>query len=233
MSDKYDDLLGKPETHESYALVSFSRTTSGKGGATLFGSSIKHNNTIRLRICKAVLRRNLNSDSYYGGDRMIEVEMSPTQFAEAITSMSCGDGVPCTLNYLGGKAMPRPEGESKREQFVNEFRESTGKVASQLDALTEFANRLNDKPTVTKGERAELLERIRMVRQKIESDLPFVAKQFNKQVSKTVHEAKGEIEAHFLHQVLSLGLAALQEQGLEGLARPELLAIEGNGDGAA
>lgn len=230
MSDKYDDLLGKPETHESYALVSFSRTSCNGEGATLFGSSIKHNNTIRLRICKAELRRNLNSDNYYGGERLIEVEMSPTQFAEAITSMNCGDGVPCTLNQLGRQSMERPKGEAKREQFVGEFKESTDKVASQLDELAEFANRLNDKPTVTKGERAELLERIRMVRQKIESDLPFVATQFNKQVSKTVHEAKGEIEAHFLHQVLNLGLAALQEQGLEGLSRPELMAIEGPGD---
>ena len=41
-------LFKNKETHPSYGMLQFSRTTGGK--TSLFGSSIKHKDTIRLKV---------------------------------------------------------------------------------------------------------------------------------------------------------------------------------------
>jgi len=107
------------EKHESYGLVGFSRTTHGGGGdgANLFGCSIKHNHTIVLKIKRATKERSLHDDRYYGGETLIEVEMSPNQFAEAITSMNIGDGMPCTIRYVGRQRMAECPEETMRQVF--------------------------------------------------------------------------------------------------------------------
>jgi len=47
--------------------------------------------------------RELNRDFYFGGKRIVECEMSYSQFAEAITSMNMGTGVPVTIRYIQDK----------------------------------------------------------------------------------------------------------------------------------
>ena len=76
-------------------MLSFHRTRSSHASA-LFGSSIKHKDTIRLEISHGELERGLNHDWYHANKCIVECEMSQSQFAEAITSMNMGDGVPVT-----------------------------------------------------------------------------------------------------------------------------------------
>lgn len=47
--------------------------------------------------------RELSNDFYYGGNEIVEVKMSYSQFAELITSMNQGTGVLVTLNILKAK----------------------------------------------------------------------------------------------------------------------------------
>ncbi len=67
----------------------------------MFGSSIMHNNVIRLST-----EREGNEDWFLAGtdinDMIVEVEMSYTQFAEAITSLNIGDGIPVTITKVNG-----------------------------------------------------------------------------------------------------------------------------------
>ena len=60
-----------------------------------------HNNTIRLSISKGFEERKENETRYYGyaamKDSYIDLEMSYSQFAEAITSIGMGEGVPVTI----------------------------------------------------------------------------------------------------------------------------------------
>ena len=114
--------FGTKTSHPSYGTLAFSRRT---GGATpLFGSSIEHRDTIAMTLYHANVTRGLHEDHVYGNKAIAEVEMSYSQFAEAITSMNMGSGVPVTIRWTekDGK-IPPCDFVSKREQFADEFKE--------------------------------------------------------------------------------------------------------------
>lgn len=193
--------------HESFGMISFSRVGWGGGGVSLFGSSIKHGNIIRLRISRADLNRDLSRDCYYAKDDIVEADMSFSQFAEAITSMNTS-GIPCTLAYVGGKRMEPSPYVSKREQFEDEFAASCKDLSKKVEDLQRFAAELAERP-VKKADTKDLINKIVMLKQQIASSLPFVHSQFNEQMDKTVMEAKGEVEAFVQHKIVSAGLDAL------------------------
>jgi hypothetical protein len=99
--------------HPSFGVVSLSRAHGTNH--SLFGSSITHNNFIILSIKRAILKRNLSHDWIMpdGHAPIVEVEMSATQFAEAITSFNKGEGSPCTITYVDGKQIPSCPFETK------------------------------------------------------------------------------------------------------------------------
>ena len=81
--------FGKVSKHESYGIIGISRVTSHPA-KNLFGSSVKHTHSMALRIKTASVDRHLNQDWYHAENELIEIEMSPTQFAEMITSLDTG-----------------------------------------------------------------------------------------------------------------------------------------------
>jgi hypothetical protein len=213
----------RKETHSSYALLSFSRSSRGGLGASLFGSSIKHNETIRMEVKPAAIERSLNTDWYYStGKDYLEVEMSYSQFAEAITSMNMGSGIPVTLRYLDGKRMPDPNFENKRQQFENEVKEKMNVLGSKLSKLTvEAEDILTNKKSLNKGDREVILNQIKSLQQEIKSNIPFIQSMFNEQMDKTVNEAKGEIEAFTQNKIHSLGIEKLEDLKLLGQSKSE------------
>jgi len=90
--------FGTKTSHPSYGTLAFSRRTGGRG-TPLFGSSIEHRDTIAMTLYHADITRGLHYDSIYGDKKIVEVEMSYSQFAEAITSMNMGSGVPVTVRW--------------------------------------------------------------------------------------------------------------------------------------
>lgn len=203
--------LGEPERHESYGLVGFYRVSYGgvQGGATLFGSSVKHGHVIRMRVSRARLHRELNRDRYMADNSIVEVDLSPTQFAEAITAMNQGDGLPCTLRYVGGERMDEPPFKAKQEQFRTEFADDVREVAAKVDSLLAFAKSLQAKPSVNKSDRESLCQQLEMLKQHLASNMPFVLNSFHEQLDKSVLEAKGEVEAFVMHRIVEAGLASI------------------------
>lgn len=198
-------------THESYGLIGISRYTGGDD--VLFGSSIKHRNGISLHISTAEHTRDLSHDWYYARKKLIEVNMSPSQFAELITTPNVGMGVPCTIRQFNGQGMENPPFEHRAETFRQEFQERVDKVADGGTLyMKEALDLLESKPTITKGDRETIKNALRMLMQEVRSNLPFVQKQFQEQMDKTVAEAKAEVEAFVEHKVRSLGLEAIKEQ---------------------
>lgn len=204
---------GKKEEHESYGMLGFHRTNGGH--TNLFGSSIKHQSTIRMTLKKAVKERGLNRNWYYGKGQIVEIEMSQSQFAELITSLNVGDGVPVTIKWLNGQVMENCPEENKRELFEKEFEDKMIALNNKLKTLTEETERiLSDKAAPKKSDKDMILNQIRMLHQELASNIPFVASQFNEQMDKTVTEAKGEVEAFVMNKVHSLGIEGLKMEML-------------------
>lgn len=95
-----EGIHGDTYHHPSFGMLSFSRAHGGH--SNLFGSSIQHRDTIHMVLKEGTVSRDLNEDWYFGGPEIVEVEMSQSQFAELITSMNMGSGVPCTIKFIKG-----------------------------------------------------------------------------------------------------------------------------------
>lgn len=212
--------FGTKTSHPSYGTLAFRRTT---GGATpLFGSSIEHRDTIAMTLYHADIIRGLHQDSIYGGREIAEVEMSYSQFAEAITSMNMGSGVPVTIRWTekDGK-IPPCDFVSKREQFTDEFKEKRKKATEDAQQLIKDVTELfSQKKALTKADKDAILNKLHHLNMDIGCNMDFIADQFNEQMDKTVMEAKGEIEAFMQNKVNSIATASLVEH------RDELLVLE-------
>lgn len=209
---------GERTEHESFGMIEIHRTQGGY--PYLFGSSIPHNNKVSITIKHAEMERHLNSDHYYGRRQIVEIEMSPTQFAEAITNMNTS-GVPCTIRYIEGKRMENCPFVGKREQFADEFEDKMRRIAKELDTLSELAQALTQTKAPNKDQKEAILKEVERIRMEIGDNLPFTYRMFNEQMDKTVLEAKGEFEAMVQHTITSLGLQALKAEDFRLLASGE------------
>ncbi len=204
--------FGVRTTHPSYGTLLFSRTSSG-GKTPLFGSSIQHRDTICMTLHHASIERGLNRDWIHGDKVIAEVEMSYSQFAEAITSMNIGTGVPVTVRWTekDGK-IPLCDFVSKREQFEDEFktqRKNATRVSEEL--IQEVTELFNQKGTLKKADKEDILRKLNKLKMDIGINTDFIVNQFNEQMDKTVMEAKGEIEAFYQNKVNAIASAALME----------------------
>lgn len=204
--------FGTKTSHPSYGTLAFSRRTGGRG-TPLFGSSIEHRDTIAMTLYHADITRGLHYDSIYGDKKIVEVEMSYSQFAEAITSMNMGSGVPVTVRWTERDGcIPDCDFISKREQFADEFKEKRKEVTMESQQIIKDVTELfNQKKTLTKSDKQEILSKLNKLSMEIGCNMDFIADQFNEQMDKTVMEAKGEIESFCQNKINSIASAALVE----------------------
>lgn len=213
-----ENALGTSYKHPSFGMLSFNRTHGGY--SNLFGSSIQHNDTIHMVLREGQVTRGVNDDWYVGGNEIIEVEMSQSQFAEVITSMNTGTGTPCTIKYIQGKGrIAEADFINKRQQITNEFKESMDEHMTDAQAFYNEVKELFDtKKSIGKGDREIILKKLSSIVQGMESESKFIFNQFQEQIDKTITEAKGEIEAFAQNKLNTIAQQALVDQKEKFLA---------------
>lgn len=219
--------FGTKTCHPSYGTLLFNRAYGGK--ASLFGSSIEHNNVITMELRHADITRGLNRDNIFGDKPIVKVEMSYSQFTEAITSFGKGTGIPVTIRYTekDGK-IPPCDFVSKREQFTVEFKEQTDKaIKKSKELINEVAELFSSKKTLTKADKENILKKLNMLDSDIGSNIGFIVDQFNEQMDKTVMEAKGEIESFCQNKINAIASASLVEHRDEFLKLENPVDVEG------
>src|SRR5271166_5947858 len=125
--DPFKRLKETTESHPAMVAVQFSRV-HGTPPQQFFGSSVKSSSWIRLTIQEAERGHQLGSDhiSAHGGKYLLQLDLSPNQFAELLTTMNAGPGVPGTLKYYNGKEIEDyvekdAEGKRVHENFQHEI----------------------------------------------------------------------------------------------------------------
>lgn len=202
------------ESHPSYGMIRFSRTYGG-GGVRMFGSPIESPTTIRLEICEAVVNRDLSRDWYHSRRQLIEVRMSPAQFAELITSLNMGDGTPCTLVRVAGEGRPDCPHRPVREEITSEFEAELKRTATDLRAGMEAAIAILDnkaKKNLTNDDRNTLRAALDRVGRFLTDHAPFIHSQFNEAMDKTAVAVKAEVAAAITTMAHSLGVKELAER---------------------
>jgi hypothetical protein len=208
-----DEEKRKEIRHPSFGVVNISRGQCSEK-MNLFGSSIQQRTFITLSISKAVLMRDLSRDWIMAdkGVPIVSVYLSPSQFADAITSLNQGEGTPCTISYMDGKEVPEPHLESKRVQFDTEFENHMKEITSTTNRFYTKINEILAKPSIGKHDRKEIMSQLDMLKMQIESNVPFIKRQFSEQMDETVIEAKNEITAFIEDKIKRLGLEKFKKE---------------------
>lgn len=208
------DILGERQDHESYGMLGFHRV-SCSCPQPLFGSSIKHRDTIQLTLKTGHVRRSHNEDWYFGDNVLFEVEMSATQFADLITSLNQGDGVPVTIRCArDGKLheCEEPPFIDRGTLHRNEFRKHIdGIFNTSKELIKALEEKFATKKTFNKKDQEEILNMCHKIKQNIGSNLDFQVSQFDEQMERTTTEAKGEIEAFFQNKINQIAQQSLVE----------------------
>jgi len=200
----------RPETHPAYGTVQVNRVS---GYTALFGSPFKHMHYINLNIGRATLNRSHGYDRIYGGFHgdLITIAFSEAQWARILSSIGQGEGVPCTIQRLAGKAMEDCPDQAEINRFHEDIERATQQSAAFLDEALTLAQALLDDKAPTKAKRIELASKLKAAQQKLVDAAPFIAKQLHERMDTVVQEGKTEIEAFAQRTLVDAGLKKLAE----------------------
>jgi|CXWL01.1.fsa_nt_gi hypothetical protein len=199
----------KTETHPSYGLVQFSRVSGGSG--TMFGTSVRSNNYIRLRISPARVHKNFYRE-WYMSERQdyIEVDLSNNQFAELLTQMNMGDGVPCTIRRLNGEQIPEPPVcKALTQQVHSDFEDEMKKKATTINDAAKALSAELDNSKVSAATKNQLKSLLNQVVMEFNSNIPFALDQFTEASEEVVVQAKAEIEGFMVNAIQKAGMEAI------------------------
>ena len=188
----------------------------------LYGSHIEqHNNFVVMRVSRSKISHSLSSDHHFShGNPIVEVYLSASQFADAITSMNMGDGVPCTIHTVEGIRMEDvplevvAENVKIRDSFERDIQEVVDNLKKNRNELAKI---IEVGSSVSKGRAREMLEVLDKVVNELGRDSSFVVSQFQESAERVVTQAKAEIEAFTLHALQKAGMKAIESGVIEKL----------------
>lgn len=199
--------------HESYALVEFSRYQTT--GQRLFGSAVKVSAGIALTIKRATRRYDLHRDWFHGREELIEVNMTELQFAQLLTNLNNGEGVPCTLNHLLGARVPEPpETDKSQAELVHaDVRAKAVTLGKKLDGATaQIKAVMAASKSMSAKDKKALEDALAMFVQEVNSNLPFLMEAFQEAADEVVTQCKSEVVAFTERTLKAQGLEHVKAQ---------------------
>ena len=216
-------LGGKVFQDKSYGMVGINRVgcTRGNtsGGNQLFMSDVSVSNFMEITIKRAGVERALNHDWPFGEETLVTIQLSPVQFAELLTNMNCGDGVPCTISYtrqdgwIEYKPLPSKI-DIIREEAKQQIEDCENSIAKTIKLLQEAAD---GKGYLGKGQIKDIIDTLKGA-QYLYQNNDYAKRSAQLEIDKMVVEAKSQVAAYVDHKIYSTGLQALTE----GFVTPQL-----------
>lgn len=209
------------------------------GETRLFGSDLGHHTGIRLTFKAAEsIRSSLSSDRHHGGETLLQVDLSLSQWSRFVSSIGNGS-VPVTIGVRrGGPLVPCPQiaapEASKKELHGKEM---AAALCKRLDAMERGVARLGallESKSVSKVDLRGIHEELARHVSQLPGSVDFVFGQFAEATEQVADDAKTEVEAYVdgiaqRHGYESLRAMAPSLQRLkDGTAGPAVLdVIEG------
>lgn len=197
--------------HEAFGLVSFGRISGRK---RLFGTGVEVDHFMRMTICRGSKAHELGRDWFSREEEIIEIDLSPAQFAELLTAGNNYTGVPCTINHLHGKRPPEiVEEDDQKEgpEIIKKIRELGDKVAEPFDRLQQMIDELVKAKKISGKLGDEMKSTFYKEKQHLESNIPFYLESLDEAAGKVVHHRKVELDAAITHFKVQLGDQKLEE----------------------
>jgi len=200
----------KKVCHPSFGNIQINRVS---GHTNLYDSPLHHGHFISLRISTASYQRDLYRRWHMPEEMIVEVYMSASQFAEAITNMNT-TGVPCTVRRYRDKTGKFVESsldspDNDKDTHEQEIKNAVASLAVRARKAQEQLDEALQGKTVRKGDLEALKGTLYKLEQDLRENLPFVQRSFYEAMEKVEQRVKTEIVALADHVVHSRGLAAL------------------------
>lgn len=193
------------DTHPSWGKINVTRVS---GQTNLFRSSLQHQHFISLSISRAkVVESGGAHDFLMGGEELIEVYMSETQFARMITSIGMGEGSPCTINRHNNERVEDCPSQDRKQFVIDSHNEHIEDHEAKVrELLGQLQRMLSDKHRPTLKELAQIIHELSCYTGNFKSSHKYFRNQFVEEVESILDDAKTEIEAHILHSAGKLGI---------------------------
>lgn len=204
--------------HPSYGVIGINRVSTRDKG--LFMSDVTTNSYMELTIKTAEVDRHLHTDWVHGCNTLISVKLSPTQFAELLTSFNIGDGVPCTIDFVKGTGfidyLPLPSKvDVIRKEAEEQIQSADEGISSAIDTLTQAAE---GKGYLSKKQISDVISMLNSARY-LYTNNNFAKKRAQEEIDNMVIQAKSQISAFVDHKIYSTGISALAQ----GFSAPKLV----------
>lgn len=199
--------------HPSFGQIRFSRVS---GQANFYGSELESNNYISMEVSTSEMERTLTKDWHYGErESVLRLIMTSNQFAEMITSLNHGSGIPCTLERINGVGVEPYEKIESRKTFVHrKFKDRMKEFSERLSPeRSELIEKIQSSK-MGKKDKSDLLFLINNIKTELENNIPYFAECFQETMDDIVVEAKTEIESAIQHKITMAGIESLKSENL-------------------
>ena len=196
--------------HKSWGMIGAYRCQGDS--KSFFQSDVPCNNHICVRIKTAQLHRDLNRDWVMGDSLIVSVKLTPMQWAEMLTNMNCGDGVPCTLEFTEKDGLIDFEPEENRlDLLLKETDEKVDKGKEYIKAVQDKIINLANEKKISKKVAEELLFELKNANSCLGGNsIDFIKKQAKEHIENMTVQAKANIGAYIDHKIYSTGLQELE-----------------------
>lgn len=201
--------------HTSFGMISVSRTQGGCG--KFFGTDMQPNSYIQVIVSQ---NASMEYDEVMGckpwpsgkrNEEVVKFRMTSTQFAELITTLNLGMGVPCTIERVCGNDIPQYEDDlqssvnyeaEKLERMLKSYKAEFIKASEKIEALMA---------SLPKTKKTEIINIINRLSTHVCANTPFHLRCFEEAVEKTISSAKSEIANY-----LSVGSNIVRLEAMQG-----------------
>lgn len=212
--DKHDML----HTHPSFGIV---RVTHPSGsGRHLYGSELKHNNTVSLEFSLSDERVGLGTSWIRENEVILSVEMSESQWASMVASQAGRPTQVTVRHYRDGKMINVPHIQNKptrteksRQDYYNRIRRQQQAGQGLVAQLTALVN----KGKANKGELQAILGEAQHAYTGSVESAKFQIECFDEEMEAVVESSKTEVEACMQQLIVQTGLKTLQLGGSFGV----------------
>jgi hypothetical protein len=202
--------------HPSHATLSFSRVG---GRYSLFECPTRTEGAIELRICTARIytdgERRVHDDKL-----VVRVLLSATQFAQALTCMNQGSGVPATLAWANGQYLPEPPLREVDEVLVDSAVHSAEQLHKYVQLkLAEISKQLAAeaaRPTPRKAVLEALIKEMGDLQGRVKADVKFGQELLTEKAAALSQQVKAEVHATTDMVLRQLGAKALNDKLMLG-----------------
>lgn len=205
--------------HPAWGMVSLAYQEASGKDTRLFRAPNRVHSQVCLRVTQAsmtVADRHGQESRPGPEERIVEVYLTPVQFAELITQPNRGNGVPCTIGWVGATRVGVPPQERDEVHEAAEHAARNGGVAESVNLLTELLAKLEARVAEGKGlgvkELREVVKDLDVARMRSTTDLEWWRKDLARRAEAMRARVATELHATADMIVRNMGLEALRER---------------------